>query len=110
MPRRLGHGGMGSVWLAERIDGLFTRQVALKLVHPIHGPVLNERFSREREILASLSHAHIARLFDAGITEHGQPYLALEYVRGVPLAHYCDEHRLGLTARLQLFRQVLSAV
>ncbi|HTB28401.1 MAG TPA: hypothetical protein VK715_05560, partial [Steroidobacteraceae bacterium] len=65
----LGHGGMGSVWLAERVDGLFTRQVALKLVHPILGPQLSERFSREREILASLSHAHIARLFDAGITE-----------------------------------------
>lgn len=61
----LGHGGMGSVWLAERVDGLFTRQVALKLVHPILGPQLTERFSREREILASLSHPHIARLFDA---------------------------------------------
>lgn len=106
----LGHGGMGSVWLAERVDGLFTRQVALKLVHPILGPQLTERFSREREILASLSHPHIARLFDAGLTEDGQPYLALEYVPGSPLTLYCDEHRLGLAARLQLFRQVLSAV
>lgn len=107
----LGHGGMGSVWLAERVDGLFTRQVALKLVHPALGPLLNERFSREREILASLSHAHIARLFDAGIAEDGQPYLALEYVAGgVPLTHYCDAHRLGIAARLLLFRQVLSAV
>ena len=106
----LGHGGMGSVWLAERVDGLFTRQVALKLVHPILGPQLSERFSREREIVASLSHAHIARLFDAGITDDGQPYLALEYVPGSPLTLYCDEHRLGLAARLQLFRQVLSAV
>jgi WD40 repeat protein/serine/threonine protein kinase len=106
----LGRGGMGSVWLAERIDGLFTRRVALKLVHPALGPLLNERFSREREILASLSHAHIARLFDAGIAEDGQPYLALEYVEGAPLTRHCDEQRLGLTARLQLFRQVLSAV
>ncbi|HEV2702378.1 MAG TPA: protein kinase [Steroidobacteraceae bacterium] len=106
----LGHGGMGSVWLAERVDGMFTRQVALKLVHPILGPVLGERFSREREILASLSHAHIARLFDAGVAEDGQPYLALEYVAGSPLTRYCDEHCLGLAARLQLFRQVLSAV
>ncbi len=106
----LGHGGMGSVWLAERVDGLFTRRVALKLVHPILGPMLNERFSREREILASLSHAHIARLFDAGIAEDGQPYLALEYVEGAPLTRHCDEHRLGVAARLQLFRQVLSAV
>jgi eukaryotic-like serine/threonine-protein kinase len=106
----LGRGGMGSVWLAERVDGLFTRQVALKLVHPTLGPLLKERFSREREILASLSHAHVARLFDAGIAEDGQPYLALEYVAGIPLTRYCDEHRLDLTARLQLFRQVLSAV
>ncbi len=106
----LGHGGMGSVWLAERVDGLFTRRVALKLVHPILGPLLKERFSREREILASLSHAHIARLFDAGIDENGQPYLALEYVDGAPLTRHCDERRLSLVARLQLFRQVLSAV
>jgi WD40 repeat protein/serine/threonine protein kinase len=106
----LGHGGMGSVWLAERIDGLFRRQVALKLVHPILGPMLTERFSREREILANLSHAHIARLFDAGIAEDGQPYLALEYVAGLPLTRYCDENCLGLAARLQLFRQILSAV
>jgi WD40 repeat protein/serine/threonine protein kinase len=106
----LGHGGMGSVWLAERVDGLFRRQVALKLVHPILGPMLKERFGREREILANLSHAHIARLFDAGISEDGQPYLALEYVAGLPLTHYCDEHGLGLAARLQLFCQVLSAV
>src|SRR6185312_9576122 len=63
----LGHGGMGSVWLAERVDGLFTRQVALKLVHPaLMGGVMTERFTREREILASLNHPNIARLSDAG--------------------------------------------
>ena len=107
----LGHGGMGSVWLAERVDGLFTRQVALKLVHPaLIGLGLAERLSRERAILASLDHPNIARLYDAGIAEDGQPYLALEYVPGTPLGTYCDSRRLGLRERLLLFRQVLSAV
>jgi WD40 repeat protein/serine/threonine protein kinase len=107
----LGHGGMGSVWLAERIDGLFTRQVALKLVHPtLVGRVMTERSAREREILASLNHPNIARLIDAGFAEDGQPYLALEYVSGVPLTTYCDEHRLPIRERLELFCQVLSAV
>ena len=107
----LGHGGMGSVWLAERVDGLFSRQVALKLVHPaLMGPMLTERLGREREILASLSHAHISRLFDAGFSEDGQPYLALEYVAGTPLTHYADEQQLSVAARLGLFRQILSAV
>src|SRR6185369_11128010 len=71
----LGHGGMGSVWLAERTDGLFRRQVALKLIRStLTGRVMAERFSREREILASLSHPNIARLFDAGFAADGQPY------------------------------------
>jgi WD40 repeat protein/serine/threonine protein kinase len=107
----LGHGGMGSVWLAERADGLFARQVALKLVHPaLVSRVLMERSAREREILASLSHPNIARLIDAGFADDGQPYLALEYVAGVPITLYCDERRLPLRARLEIFRQVLSAV
>jgi WD40 repeat protein/serine/threonine protein kinase len=107
----LGHGGMGSVWLAERADGLFNRQVALKLIRSsLTGRVMAERFSREREILASLSHPNIARLFDAGFAADGQPYLALEYIPGIPLKTYCDEHRLTVNARLELFRQVLAAV
>jgi WD40 repeat protein/serine/threonine protein kinase len=107
----LGHGGMGSVWLAERADGLFTRQVALKLIHPaLKGRVTSERFVREREILASLNHANIARLLDAGLAEDGQSYLALDYVAGTPLTTYCDEYRLSVRERLGLFRQVLSAV
>jgi WD40 repeat protein/tRNA A-37 threonylcarbamoyl transferase component Bud32/TPR repeat protein len=107
----LGHGGMGSVWLAERVDGLFKRQVALKLVHPaLTGPTTAERFAREREILASLDHPNIAGLLDAGFASDGQAYLALEYVRGTPLTVYCDDHRLSLRARLALFRKVLSAV
>jgi WD40 repeat protein/serine/threonine protein kinase/TPR repeat protein len=107
----LGHGGMGSVWLAERADGLFARRVALKLVHPaLMSMGLAERLSRERAILASLDHPLIARLFDAGISEDGQPYLALEYVAGLPLGTYCDGHRLPVRARLELFQQVLGAV
>ena len=107
----LGHGGMGSVWLAERVDGLFTRRVALKLVHPaLLGRAIAERLAREREIVGSLDHPHIARLFDAGFAADGQPYLALEYVAGTPFTTYCDEHRLPLRARLELFQQVLSAV
>lgn len=107
----LGHGGMGSVWLAERVDGLFKRRIALKLVHPaLMGPVMTERLAREREILASLSHPNIARLLDAGIAEDGQPYLALEYIQGTPLTSYCDEHCLPVRERLQLLGQVLGAV
>ena len=107
----LGQGGMGSVWLAERVDGLFTRQVALKLVHPaLMGRVMTERMSREREILAGLDHPGIARLLDAGIAPDGQPYLALEHVAGSPFPAYCDAHRLPIRARLQLFRQILGAV
>lgn len=108
---QLGEGGMGSVWLAERVDGLFTRRVALKLVHPVLvGRSMSERVAREREILASLNHPNIAQLFDAGFAEDGQPYLALEYVEGTPITRYCDEHHLGVRERLSLFQQVLGAV
>ena len=107
---QLGQGGMGSVWLAERADGLFSRRVALKLVHRSLDAAATERFARERRILAGLDHPHIARLLDAGFTQDGQPYLALEYVEGKPLTTYCDEHSLDLRSRLQLFLQVVSAV
>jgi serine/threonine-protein kinase len=107
----IGHGGMGSVWLAERADGLFTRQVALKLIHPaLLGSGVSERFSREREILAGLDHPNIARLLDAGVADDGQPYLALQYIDGIPFTAYCDSCQLNVRQRLELFRQVLSAV
>jgi serine/threonine-protein kinase len=107
----LGRGGMGSVWLAQRDDGLFARQVALKLVHPaLADRCVIERFSREREILAGLIHPNIARLYDAGVTADEQPYLALQYVEGVPITLYCDQHGCDIRARLGLFLQVLSAV
>jgi eukaryotic-like serine/threonine-protein kinase len=106
----LGQGGMGSVWLAERADGLFARRIALKLVHRSLEAAATERFARERQILAGLDHPHIARLLDAGFTEDGQPYLALEYVEGQPLTTYCDAHALDLRGRIELFLQVVGAV
>ncbi len=111
LERLLGEGGMGQVWLAERADGLYRRQLALKLLRPGYAdPNLRLRFSREREILARLQHPHIARLLDAGIGEGDQPYLVLEYVEGVPLTEYCNAHALPVEARLRLFLQVCAAV
>jgi WD40 repeat protein/serine/threonine protein kinase/TPR repeat protein len=107
----LGSGGMAEVWLARRADGAIKREVALKL--PLLTRLrrdLEPRFAREREILAALSHPNIARLFDAGFAKDGQPYLALEYVVGTTLTTYCDQQRLTIRERLELFRQVLSAV
>jgi eukaryotic-like serine/threonine-protein kinase len=109
--RELGVGGMGSVWLAERIDGLIKRPVALKLPHVAAKRVgLSERMAREREILATLAHPNIARLYDAGVTAEGRPYLALEYVEGKPIDAYCMEHAVDLRTRLRLFLQVANAV
>lgn len=109
--RELGRGGMGSVWLASRQDGLINRLVALKLPHAwLSGAKLSLRFSREREILASLTHRNIARLYDAGVTNDGRPYLALEYIEGRALLDYCNDLSLGVRPRLELFLQVLSAI
>lgn len=107
----LGQGGMGVVWLAERADGEVKRPVALKLpILSVHNRTLAERFKRERNILAQLTHPRIARLYDAGVTDMGQPYLALEYVEGEKITAYCDQQKLDLKPRLQLFLQVLGAV
>jgi serine/threonine protein kinase len=106
----LGQGGMGAVWLAERADGLFSRRVALKLVHRTLDASASERFALEREILAGLEHPYIARLLDAGFTDDGQPYLALEYVEGKPLTAYCDSRNLTVRSRVELFLQVVDAV
>jgi len=107
----LGRGGMGVVWRAERCDGAFERQVALKL--PLQGPAparLAERFARERTIVAALSHPNIARLYDAGVDESGQPYMALELVEGEAINAWADRHALGLRARVALVLQALQAV
>jgi serine/threonine protein kinase/Tfp pilus assembly protein PilF len=109
--RELGTGGMAVVWLAQRADGAFRREVALKL--PLLSRLrrdLAERFAREREILAQLEHPNIARLYDAGVAADGLPYLALEYVEGQPLTVWCDKHQYSVRERLKLFLQVLDAV
>jgi eukaryotic-like serine/threonine-protein kinase len=107
----LGSGGMGSVWLAERTDGLLKRPVALKLPHVVSRRAgLAERMAREREILGALTHPNIARLYDAGLTSEGRPYLAIEYVAGLRIDKYCQEQALAVETRLRLFLQVTNAV
>jgi eukaryotic-like serine/threonine-protein kinase len=113
--RELGSGGMGAVWLAERVDGLINRPVALKLPHLVAARAagLAERMAREREILATLDHRNIARLLDAGVSADGQPFLALEYVEGVAIDAHCAEaraHAPDFDGILRLFRQVADAV
>jgi eukaryotic-like serine/threonine-protein kinase len=107
--REIDRGGMSQVWLAERSDGLLKREIALKLPF-VHWPMQVERFLRERDILAALTHPQIARLYDAGIGESGQPYLAMEYVEGTALLRHCDERSLTIRDRLHVFLQVLEAV
>ena len=107
----IGHGGMGSVWMAFRSDGRFDRRVAVKLLNAaLVGRGGEERFRREGTILGRLAHPHIARLIDAGVSNTGQPYLVLELVEGRHLDIYCDEERLTVEQRIRLFLDVLSAV
>ena len=109
--RVLGRGGMGEVWLARRVDGAYQREVALKLPHAhLLAGAVRERFLRERDILASLAHPHIARFYDAGLSASGQPYLALEAVEGLPITRWAQDKRLGIRERLVLFMQVAAAV
>jgi serine/threonine-protein kinase len=110
LDRQIGSGGMGSVWLAQRVDGGLERAVALKLPHVTWVPALNARLARERDILARLEHPNIARLYDAGTDQQGRPYLALEYVEGLPIDEYLQQHALELRQRLLLFKQVAGAV
>lgn len=107
----LGHGGMGSVFLAKRADKAYDKQVAVKILRRgMDTPSNKARFKRERNILANLDHPNIARLLDGGVTESGLPYLVMEYVDGKPLLEYCDNHRLPIDKRLTLFRDVCAAV
>ena len=109
--RELGSGGMAEVWLARRADGAYRRDVALKLPRLARLRKNLERFyERERDILASLEHPNIARLYDAGLTPDGLPYLALEDVRGQPLTTWCDARGVALRERLQLLLQVIEAI
>jgi serine/threonine-protein kinase len=109
--RELARGGMGVVWVAERADGSFERQVALKLPRAEWtAPGLAQRMARERAILASLSHPHIAQLYDAGWTDDHRPFIALELVDGTPIDAYCTEKRLSVSERVALFVDVAQAV
>ena len=109
--RRIGEGGMASVWLAERADGLLERRVALKLPHQVWGAAtFADRMARERNILASLEHPNIARLYDAGIAADGRPWLALELVDGEPIDVHAARRQLGTRARVALGVEVARAV
>ncbi|MBV8380849.1 MAG: serine/threonine protein kinase [Paucibacter sp.] len=115
LERELGQGGMGTVWLARRTDGRFEGMVAIKfLTASLLGPADTGRFAREGQILARLAHPNIARLIDAGISEKPgrapQPYLVLEYVDGIPISRYCEQHVPELADRIRLFLDVLAAV
>ncbi len=106
----IGSGGMGTVWLAERNDGRFDRQVAIKFLGVALAGRGEDRFRREGRILASLTHPNIAQLVDAGVSSTGQPYLVIEHVAGEPIDRYCVERRLDVAARVRLFLDVLDAV
>jgi serine/threonine protein kinase len=107
---QLGEGGMGQVWLAEQTAPI-KRQVALKLIKGgmFDSPTL-QRFQSERQSLALMDHPAIAKVFDAGATPDGQPYFVMEYVPGVPLTDYCDQKRLKIPDRLELFIKVCEGV
>ena len=109
--REIGAGGMGAVFLAERSDGEFSQQVAVKIIRQsIADKQIINRFKRERQILASLNHPNIARLLDGGITPDGLPFLAMEYVEGLPVNEFAERGNLSVEEKLELFLQVCAGV
>jgi eukaryotic-like serine/threonine-protein kinase len=109
--REIGRGGMGAVYLAERADQQFEKEVAVKVLPlGLENAEARERFDAERRILARLEHPGIARLLDGGVTDEGSPFFVMEYVEGTPITDYCQTHSLPLAARLRLFAQVCDAV
>jgi eukaryotic-like serine/threonine-protein kinase len=111
LDRLIGHGGMGSVYLAHRADGAFHKRAAIKVMRAdLKGQGFLQRFEQEKEILASLEHPNIARLLDGGRTSEGLSYLVMEYVEGQPITAYCDAHKLDISARLTLSQKVCLAV
>jgi serine/threonine-protein kinase len=109
--RLIGCGGMGTVYEADRDDEQFRQQAAIKIIkRGMDTDFVRDRFLRERQILASLDHPHIARLFDGGTTPCGLPYFVMEFVSGDPITAYCRDHRLSVNDKLRLFRKVCSAV
>jgi eukaryotic-like serine/threonine-protein kinase len=109
---QIGQGGMGAVYLAERADEEYRREVAIKIIHSFAAPhsKLLLRFRVERQILAGLQHPNIAQMLDGGVTQDGIPYLVMEYVKGVKIDEYCKQRALSLTQRIELFRGVCAAV
>ncbi len=109
--REIGRGGLGTVYLAERADDEYRKEVAIKLVRRgLDTEDILRRFRNERQILAQLDHPNIARLIDGGTTEDGLPYFVMEYVKGETIGAYCESHALDLRTRLELFQKVCAAV
>lgn len=108
--REVGAGGMGTVWLAERADGTWQRQVAIKLPRSGWALGVAERLEQERDTLAALEHPNIARLYDAGVTASGRPFIAMEFIDGLPIDAYVAARASGVEDRLRLFLDVTSAV
>lgn len=109
--QRIGQGGMGEVYRAERADGQYDKQVAIKFVRAgLDTDAVLQRFRNERQVLASLDHPNIAKLLDGGTTEDGIPYLVMELIEGTPIDQYCQVQTLAIPERLRLFQQVASAV
>lgn len=109
--REIGRGGMGAVYLAERADDEYQKQVALKLIkRGMDTDSVLRHFRNERQILAGFDHPNIARLLDGGTSDDGLPYFVMEFVEGLPIEEYCDTHALSIPARLQLFREICAAV
>ncbi len=109
--REIGHGGMGSVYLASRADDEYKKRVAIKIIRGgSENESIRRRFLSERQILANLDHPNIARLLDGGTTEEGVPYLVMDYIEGLAIGEYCDRNILATIERLKLFQAVCSAV
>ncbi|MCC5943215.1 MAG: serine/threonine protein kinase [Balneolaceae bacterium] len=109
--KKIGRGGMGSVYLAERSDDVYKREVAVKILRKgMDSEDILARFNRERQILAQFSHPNITHLIDGGLTDDGRPYFVMEYVEGTPITEYCDVNRLSIRDRLGLFTQVCEAL
>ena len=107
----IGRGGMGAVYLATRTDSEFEKRVAIKIIkRGMDTDAVLRRFRNERQILASLEHPNIARLLDGGTTEDGLPYFVMEYIEGLPITEFAETHRLSINERLELFRQVCTAI
>jgi serine/threonine-protein kinase len=111
LTERIGSGGMGGVFKAERSDGQFNQVVAIKLIRKVfHSKQIFKRFELEKKILAGLSHPNIARLYDGGVTSDGYPYFIMEYIDGMPIDAYCNHQKLSIPQRLSLFKDICKGI